>query len=62
MQLVHGPYQWIADLGISYHVGVDGIALLLVLLLLPEMVLPNAPLVPRPLHGRGGGAVRRRST
>jgi NADH-quinone oxidoreductase subunit M len=32
MQLVDGPYPWIADLGISYHVGVDGIALLLVLL------------------------------
>lgn len=32
MQLVEGPYPWIADLGINYHVGVDGIALLLVLL------------------------------
>jgi NADH-quinone oxidoreductase subunit M len=32
MQLVEGPYPWIADLGISYSVGIDGIALLLVLL------------------------------
>jgi NADH-quinone oxidoreductase subunit M len=32
MQLVDGPYPWIADLGINYHVGIDGIALLLVLL------------------------------
>ncbi|RME21908.1 MAG: NADH-quinone oxidoreductase subunit M [Deltaproteobacteria bacterium] len=32
MQLVEGPYPWIADLGISYMVGIDGIALLLVLL------------------------------
>jgi NADH-quinone oxidoreductase subunit M len=31
-QLVEGPYPWIADVGISYHVGIDGIALLLVLL------------------------------
>jgi len=32
MQLVEGPYEWIKDLGISYYVGLDGIALLLVLL------------------------------
>ncbi len=32
MQLVDGPYPWIRDLGIQYMVGVDGIALLLVLL------------------------------
>ncbi|NOY24854.1 MAG: NADH-quinone oxidoreductase subunit M [Oligoflexia bacterium] len=31
-QLVDGPYPWIADLGISYTVGIDGISLLLVLL------------------------------
>ena len=31
-QLVEGPYPWIADLGITYTVGIDGIALLLVLL------------------------------
>jgi len=31
-QLVEGPYPWIADLGISYTVGIDGIALVLVLL------------------------------
>ena len=24
MQLVDGPYPWIADLGIQYHVGIDG--------------------------------------
>ena len=32
MQLTEGPFPWIADLGISYHVGLDGIALPLVLL------------------------------
>jgi NADH-quinone oxidoreductase subunit M len=31
-QLVEGPYPWIEDLGIQYFVGLDGIALLLVLL------------------------------
>ena len=32
LQLVEGPYPWIEDLGISYYVGVDGIAVLLILL------------------------------
>jgi NADH-quinone oxidoreductase subunit M len=32
IQLAEGPYTWISDLGISYYVGIDGIALLLVLL------------------------------
>jgi NADH-quinone oxidoreductase subunit M len=31
-QAVEGPYPWIKDLGISYFVGIDGVALLLVLL------------------------------
>ncbi len=31
-QLVHGPFPWIPDLGVNWFVGVDGIALLLVLL------------------------------
>jgi NADH-quinone oxidoreductase subunit M len=31
-QAVEGPYPWIKDLGISYYVGIDGVALLLVLL------------------------------
>jgi NADH-quinone oxidoreductase subunit M len=44
MQLVDGPYPWIVDLGIQYHVGVDGIALLLVLLstaLMPIVILSS---------------------
>ena len=32
MRLVDGPYPWIEDLGVQYFVGLDGIALLLVLL------------------------------
>ncbi len=31
-QFVEGPYPWVEDLGISYHLGADGIAVLLVLL------------------------------
>ncbi|MDP6934798.1 MAG: hypothetical protein QGG40_17890 [Myxococcota bacterium] len=31
-QLIEGPTPWIADLGVNYFVGIDGIALLLVLL------------------------------
>jgi NADH-quinone oxidoreductase subunit M len=31
-QFVEGPYEWIPAIGVSYHFGIDGIALLLVLL------------------------------
>jgi len=43
-QLVEGPYPWIADLNISYYVGIDGIALLLILLttlLTPIVILSS---------------------
>ena len=32
MQFVDGPADWIPELGVSYHLGVDGISLFLVLL------------------------------
>src|SRR5262245_37838690 len=31
-QFVEGPYDWIPSIGVHYHFGIDGIALLLVLL------------------------------
>jgi NADH-quinone oxidoreductase subunit M len=31
-QFVEGPYEWIPSIGVSYHFGIDGVALLLVLL------------------------------
>ena len=43
-QMVDGPLVWIPQLGISYHLGVDGISLLLVLLttlLIPVVVLAS---------------------
>jgi len=45
-QFVEGPYPWIEDLGISYYVGVDGIAVLLVLLttlLTPIVIYASLP-------------------
>jgi NADH-quinone oxidoreductase subunit M len=31
-QFIEGPYEWIPSIGVSYHFGIDGMALLLVLL------------------------------